>query len=142
MINRTLYFEWSVLIVAERTPRHFTVRRPSQVPIIDRPREGTSATFGLGGVYTKGKQSMRGTIVTMTIIGLSACTAAYAAEPAARARPTPSMTASMTASENPAENPNVPGATGRTIVVGNHSTIAGDEESTRMQQTGAYGGGG
>lgn len=39
-----------------------------------------------------------------------------------------------------ASNPNVPGATGRTIIPGNNSTIAGDAEATRQQQTGAYGG--
>jgi hypothetical protein len=34
------------------------------------------------------------------------------------------------------ENPNVPGATGRTIVLGDHSTIAGDATATQMQRTG------
>jgi hypothetical protein len=33
-------------------------------------------------------------------------------------------------------NPNVPGATGRTIVRGDHSTIAGDALATEMQRTG------
>jgi hypothetical protein len=37
-----------------------------------------------------------------------------------------------------AANPNVPGATGTTIVPGDNSTIAGDAEATRTQQTGAY----
>jgi hypothetical protein len=36
-------------------------------------------------------------------------------------------------------NPNVPGATGRTIVRGDNSTIAGDALATEMQRTGAYG---
>jgi hypothetical protein len=84
---------------------------------------------------------MRRTIVAMTMIGLSACAAARGAE-ATGVRPAPSMTASVTAPENPAQNPNVPGATGRTIVVGNHSTIAGDEGATRNQQTGTSGGNG
>lgn len=39
-----------------------------------------------------------------------------------------------------AANPNVPGATGRVIVRGNNSTIAGDAAATRMQQTGTIGG--
>ena len=33
---------------------------------------------------------------------------------------------------------NTPGYTGRTIVPGNNSTIAGDAAATRMQQTGSY----
>jgi hypothetical protein len=36
-------------------------------------------------------------------------------------------------------DPNVPGATGRTIVLGDNSTIAGDALATQMQRTGAYG---
>ena len=43
------------------------------------------------------------------------------------------------ATEQSASNPNVPGATGRTIVRGDCSTIAGDAKATRMQQEGAYG---
>lgn len=39
-----------------------------------------------------------------------------------------------------ASDPNVPGATGSTIIPGNNSTISGDAEGTRRQQTGAYGG--
>jgi hypothetical protein len=35
-------------------------------------------------------------------------------------------------------NPNVPGATGRTIVIGDPSTIAGDREATRDAQTGVF----
>lgn len=41
-----------------------------------------------------------------------------------------------------ASDPNVPGATGRTIIRGNTSTISGDAKATREQQTGAYGGNG
>jgi hypothetical protein len=37
-------------------------------------------------------------------------------------------------------NINVPGATGRTIVPGDNSTIAGDEDATHLQQTSAFGG--
>ncbi len=37
-----------------------------------------------------------------------------------------------------ASNPHVAGATGRTIVLGNHSTIASDAEATEMQRTGGY----
>jgi hypothetical protein len=33
-----------------------------------------------------------------------------------------------------AEDPNVPGATGRTIVAGSHSTIAGDSNATEGQR--------
>jgi hypothetical protein len=36
-------------------------------------------------------------------------------------------------------DPNVHGATGRTIVLGDSSTIAGDALATQMQRTGAYG---
>jgi hypothetical protein len=35
-------------------------------------------------------------------------------------------------------NPNIPGATGRTIVLGDHSTIAGDAAATQMQRTGRF----
>ncbi len=31
-------------------------------------------------------------------------------------------------------NPNTPGATGRTVILGNNSTIAGDAEATRLQR--------
>jgi hypothetical protein len=44
----------------------------------------------------------------------------------------------MTVQLPSAANANVPGATGRTIVIGNHSTIADDTEATEMQRTGAY----
>jgi hypothetical protein len=37
---------------------------------------------------------------------------------------------------NPADDPNVPGATGRVIVPGDNSTIAGDSLATLMQRTG------
>jgi hypothetical protein len=36
--------------------------------------------------------------------------------------------------EQAAENANVPGWTGRTFVVGNTSTVAGDAEATYIQQ--------
>ena len=38
-----------------------------------------------------------------------------------------------------AQNPNVPGATGRTIVRGSHSTIGGDADATYIQQKWPYG---
>jgi hypothetical protein len=41
---------------------------------------------------------------------------------------------------SPISNSNIPGATGRTIVPGDSSTVAGDGVATRMQQTGAYSG--
>ena len=46
---------------------------------------------------------------------------------------------SAQATEQSASNPNVPGATGRTIVRGDRSTIAGDADATRIQQEGVYG---
>lgn len=33
-----------------------------------------------------------------------------------------------------ASNPNTPGATGRTVILGNNSTIAGDAQATEMQR--------
>ena len=45
--------------------------------------------------------------------------------------------AAVASAGNPAD-PNTPGATGRTIVRGDNSTIAGDAQATRMQQTGGY----
>jgi hypothetical protein len=41
-----------------------------------------------------------------------------------------------------AANPSVPGATGTTIVPGDHSTVTGDRTSTLDEQTGSIGGGG
>jgi len=38
-----------------------------------------------------------------------------------------------------AANPNVPGATGRSIVPGDNSTIAGDANATEEQRTGTLG---
>jgi hypothetical protein len=38
-----------------------------------------------------------------------------------------------------AEDPSVPGATGRTIVPGSHSTIAGDRSASEAQRTSAGG---
>jgi hypothetical protein len=35
-------------------------------------------------------------------------------------------------------DPHTPGATGRTVVLGDPSTIAGDRAATRDEQTGAY----
>ncbi len=92
------------------------------------------------------------------MIGLSAAltlvlsTAAYAASPQPAPYAPPSSAPSNALAFNSqgtitstvpifsAANPNVPGATGRTIALGNNSTIAGDAEATRMQQTGAVGG--
>src|SRR5689334_8839732 len=38
----------------------------------------------------------------------------------------------------PEQNPTVPGATGMTIVRGDHSTISGDRRETVRQKTGSY----
>jgi hypothetical protein len=54
---------------------------------------------------------------------------------------TPQPPSEQTDQQASAADPNVPGATGRTIVLGNHSTIAGNAEATRFQQTGAISGG-
>jgi hypothetical protein len=37
---------------------------------------------------------------------------------------------------NSAENPDVPGATGRSIVPGDNSSLSGDAAATMMQRTG------
>jgi hypothetical protein len=47
---------------------------------------------------------------------------------------------SVTPSTPADENPTVPGATGMTIVKGNHSTISGDRRATIEQKTGGSGG--
>jgi hypothetical protein len=74
-----------------------------------------------------------------TLVAASAVcgTAAYAGtlSPAAAASHTWSVQSSA-GSGAAAANPNVPGATGRTIVLGDSSTIAGDASATRAQQTG------
>ncbi len=89
------------------------------------------------------------------MIGLSAAlslvlgTAAYAASPKS-APPTSAPPKALAFNSQgtitgtvpifSAANLNVPGATGRTIIRGNNSTIARDAEATEMQQTGAVGG--
>ncbi len=56
--------------------------------------------------------------------------------------PTPAMTGKMgrsTASTSRAGNPHQPGATGKTVVPGNNSTIGSDNEATTRQKTGPGG---
>jgi hypothetical protein len=59
-----------------------------------------------------------------------------AAAPANTALSSNIRTAQGTGVNDAYENPNVPGATGRTIVPGDHSTIAGDAAATQMQRSG------
>jgi uncharacterized iron-regulated membrane protein len=77
-------------------------------------------------------------IATLTAVNVLLGTAAYAGTSAPAG-----SSASQLASVGPGArnrlavtNPNVPGATGRTIVPGDNSTIAGDAAATRAQQTG------
>jgi hypothetical protein len=72
-----------------------------------------------------------------TLVAASAVcgTAAYAGTLSPAASYTWSVQSSA-GSSAAAADPNVPGATGRTIVLGDSSTIAGDASATRAQQTG------
>ncbi len=83
---------------------------------------------------------MRKTIAILTILGGITATAAFAASPT----PTTSMQAPASLQHKTPDptDPTVPGATGRTIVIGDPSTIAGDEAATHIQQMGDYSGGG
>ncbi len=95
-----------------------------------------------------------GKVVTvLTALTLAMGTAAYAGTPVSVNRAAPvstqgqsqqasSLTYSNTSSlfDAGAGNPDVPGATGRTIVPGTSSTIAGDSMATNMERTGALSG--
>jgi hypothetical protein len=85
-------------------------------------------------------------ITTLTVLSFSLGTAAFAATPnhnkSARANSssvTLSSQNSISLAGDYAADPAVPGATGRAIVPGDHSTIAGDRLATQMERTGAYG---
>jgi hypothetical protein len=94
-------------------------------------------------------------ITALTVMSFALGAAAYAGTPSRDAAtpvaPSQSSSAPSSAASRltyssesifaggPASNPNVPGATGRSIVLGNHSTIAGDSAATQMERTGAYG---
>jgi hypothetical protein len=60
----------------------------------------------------------------------------YGASPANTTMSSTTGTARGAGVNDAYENPNVPGATGRTIVPGDHSTIAGDALATELQRTG------
>jgi hypothetical protein len=83
-------------------------------------------------------------IALLTVLTVAAGTAACAGPPStvSSAPSSPSITstdagAKIRGGGLDATNPKVPGATGRTIVWGDPSTIAGDAQATRMQQTGS-----
>jgi hypothetical protein len=85
-------------------------------------------------------------ITALASLSLALGTAACASTPQpVSSAATPSSYAALgsgnatTAGTTDAANPNVPGATGRTIVPGDNSTIAGDAEATEMFRTGSYG---
>ena len=89
-------------------------------------------------------------VTALTVLTFSLGAAAYAGtpatvtSPAASSRsPAPQRTSLTYSNTIPlfgdAANPNVPGATGRTIVRGTSSTIAGDAMTTNMERTGALG---
>jgi hypothetical protein len=87
-------------------------------------------------------------VTTLTVLTFSLGAAAYAGTPATLTSPAASakspapQSTSLTYSNTislfgSAANPDVPGATGRTIVPGSNSTIAGDTMATQMERTGA-----
>jgi hypothetical protein len=90
-------------------------------------------------------------MTALTILTLALGSAAHAGAPssvapptsAATNSPTPTPTSRAYSSESRmfssnAADPNFPGATGRVIVRGDNSTIAGDEAATQMEQTGSF----
>ena len=83
---------------------------------------------------------MKKTIALVAILTGVIGTAAFAASPSSVTAT--HQRASLQRNNQDPTDPNVPGATGRTIVIGDPSTIAGDAAATRMLQTGDYGGGG
>jgi hypothetical protein len=85
------------------------------------------------------------TVMTFALGGAAyAGTPATATSPAASAKsPTPHTTATYSSTSSlfgDAANPDFPGATGRTIVPGSNSTIAGDSMATQMERTGSISG--
>jgi hypothetical protein len=87
-------------------------------------------------------------VTTLTVMTFALGAAAYAGTPATVKSPAVSANSPATQSTSltysstispfgDAANPNVPGATGRTIVPGDNSTIAGDAMDTQMERTGA-----
>jgi hypothetical protein len=86
-------------------------------------------------------------VMALTVLTLTTTGAAYAASPANLTKtaaantqqPQTTLTYSSMSSLQGlnAADPNVPGATGRTIVLGDPSTIAGDAAATEMERTGA-----
>jgi hypothetical protein len=87
---------------------------------------------------------MTKTIALLTALSVAVGTAACAGPPStvsfAPSSPSPmsgNVGTKIRAGGSDATNPNVPGATGRTIVQGDTSTIAGDARATRIQQTGS-----
>ena len=88
-------------------------------------------------------------MTALTILTLALGSAAYAGAPSSVLPPTaasansPTPTSGAYISESRmissyATNPNFPGATGRVIVRGDNSTIAGDEAAKQMEQTGSF----
>ena len=88
-------------------------------------------------------------MTALTILTLALGSAAHAGAPSSVAPPTSAaanspMPASRAYSSGSrmissyAADPNFPGATGRVIVRGDNSTIAGDEAATQMEQTGSF----
>jgi hypothetical protein len=83
-------------------------------------------------------------IVFNALLGLVGCanpvsTGASAPAPMASSSSPASSSFVLTStgsSVQAADNPLIPGATGRTIVPGNNSTIAGDQSATWQQRTG------
>src|ERR1700677_2778347 len=95
-------------------------------------------------------------VTTVTVLTVALGVAACANMPSsdvtqtATASPSPQSAASLTyynGTISPfdsgiADNPAVPGATGRTIVPGDNSTIDGDSMDTQMERSGEIGSGG
>jgi hypothetical protein len=93
-------------------------------------------------------------VTALTVLTFALGAAAYAGTPststpatAGAANVPAQQPASLTYSNTvplfgDAANPNVPGATGRTLVPGSNSTIAGDSMATQMERIGSFGGGG
>jgi hypothetical protein len=91
-------------------------------------------------------------VTALTVMTFALGAAAYAGTPATVKSPAASanspapQSTSLTYSNTismfgDAANPSAPGATGRTIVPGDNSTVAGDAMATQMERSGAISGG-
>jgi hypothetical protein len=107
-----------------------------------------TSDLGLHVLSIERDSTMAKFVTALTAMTFALGAAAYAGTPATVKTPAASANSpapqptslSYSSTSSPfvdAANPNLPGATGRTIVPGDNSTIAGDAMATQMERTGA-----